>query len=222
MSFRPRTVKALDHIREHLASIGRSHITPGRALILEAVFKLLASEGYASISMRRVATAVNLKPSSIYSHFQNGRNEIISEALRWSYHGWGVEFLATSEKAENANDLWDALITVYVRRQLTISSHDVWDMLWAMDQISEFLPDDCRNEMRVWLSMIHELMRAIIVEMGFEFSEPSLRLVISVLDSATSWCGWSKKPEDLPYHINTAKKITRMILQRKDVFDATT
>lgn len=221
MPFQPPTIKALDRMRQHLASIGRSHITPGRALILEAVFNLLASEGYASISMRRVASAVNLKPSSIYSHFRNGRDEIISEALRWNYHSWGVEFLETAANAENADELWDALIAVYVRRQLSISSHDVWDMLWAMDQISEFLPKDCRDEMRVWLSMIRELMRETIIEMGFDFSEPSLRLVISVLDSATSWCGWSGKIEDLQYHIRTANKVTRLIIQRKDVFDET-
>lgn len=170
--------------------------------------------------MRNVAKAVDLKPSSIYSHFPNGRDEIVTEAFRWSYHSWGVELLEEIDKSENASDLWDKLIDVHVRRQLTIPYHDIWDMLWGMDRISEFLPSECREELRAWLEMLYELMSAAIVDMGFVYNEQSVRLVISILDGVTSWCRWSGREEDLAYHVRTANAITRLILERPDVFEA--
>jgi AcrR family transcriptional regulator len=219
MPLNRRTIEAKSEIRRHLSSIEKKHITPGRSSILEATFRLLASGGYASISMRNVAKSVDLKPSSIYSHFPNGRDEIIVEALRWNYHGWGTELLDNIDKSDNASEVWDRLVDVYVRRQLTIPYHDIWDMLWSMDQISEFLPAACRDELRSWLKMLHDLIGSIIIDMGFVHNEQSVHLVISILDSVTSWCGWSGKEEDLAYHVQTANTITRMILQRHDIFE---
>src|SRR6476620_984277 len=77
-----------------------------RRHILEAFLELAIANGFSSVSMRTIANAVNIKPPSLYSHFPDGRDEIVAESLRWHFHQFGVALLDAVSQATSAEDFW--------------------------------------------------------------------------------------------------------------------
>ena len=66
-----------------------------REIIMQEALELFAIKGYAAVSMRDIARAVGIRPSSIYHHF-SGKQELF-EAL-----------------VQRANDVKDSLQAVFI------------------------------------------------------------------------------------------------------------
>ncbi|WP_024927707.1 MULTISPECIES: TetR/AcrR family transcriptional regulator [unclassified Mesorhizobium] len=218
-----RVQRARSKLRRHLDKFDWAAQTPRRREILQIFLKLATTEGYSSVTMRRLAKAVGVKPSSIYFHFPNGRDEIVTESMRWHYYEWGTAFLEAVDQSNDESDVWDAMVRVHLTRQLTLPESDLWDILVAMDRIGGFLPAELREEIDYWLHLFPHMYEAAAYEMGYENCETAVHVVVALLDSATSWCKWSGAKQDLEGHVEHAVAMTRaLLLSQADVVDAAT
>jgi len=76
-----------------------------RQRILEATVALAAERGYDGTSVALVTEATGLPASSLYWHFKN-KDELLAEALEYSYRLWRQSALAWSDEADdNIGDL---------------------------------------------------------------------------------------------------------------------
>lgn len=90
----PTLPVGLKQVREELEELLNrfdwSGLTAGRKNILRVFLQLATAEGYGAVTMRTLGMALNIKPPSIYSHFPGGRDEIVTESLRWHYYNFGI------------------------------------------------------------------------------------------------------------------------------------
>ncbi|GAA0319727.1 hypothetical protein [Kineococcus aurantiacus] len=64
--------------------------------------------------------AVNVQAPSICAHFPQGRDEIVVESLRWSFHEFGTALLEAVTDAVTPREHWDAIVRVHLGRQLQL------------------------------------------------------------------------------------------------------
>lgn len=188
MELPPGIQQAVHAFRNHLNKYDWSGQPARRILILKSFLKLATTEGYAAVTMRSLAKAVDVKPSSIYFHFPNGRDQILAESLRWHYYHWGHEVLAKVDRPATADGFWNALVDIHLRLQLSRLESELWDLLIAIDRIGNFLPDETRDETSHWLELLAAMYRAAAREMGYKDNDIAIHAVIALLDGARSWC----------------------------------
>ncbi|PBB86844.1 TetR/AcrR family transcriptional regulator [Mesorhizobium sp. WSM3876] len=223
MSLPAQVQLARDELRRHLDKFDWAGQTARRREILQTFLKLATTEGYSSVTMRRLAKAIGVKASSIYFHFPAGRDEIVTESMRWHYYEWGSAFLEAVDQCDGANEIWDAMVRVHLSRQLSLPESDLWDILVAMDRIGGFLPTEIREEIGYWLQLFPRMYEAAAYEMGYRNCETAVHVVIAVLDSATSWCRWSGDERDLGDQVEHAIAVSRALLSsQSDIAEATT
>jgi AcrR family transcriptional regulator len=75
-----------DAILQHGAAPAPSKSQVTRRLILEAAARLFRERGYAAVSLRDIAAAVNLKTGSLYYHF-DGKETLVAEILSLGTRG---------------------------------------------------------------------------------------------------------------------------------------
>ncbi len=212
MPLSPKLQRARDQIRKHLERFDWSGLTPGRLQILQAFLKLATTEGYSAVTMRTLGKAINIKASSIYSHFPGGRDEIVTAILRWHYYHYGMAMLKEIENCENAGEVWDAIVRVRFQLQILQPENDLWDILVASDQIGKFLQTEIREEVHHWLQLCARLYEVAANDMGYKNTEIKVRIVNTLLDGANSWCTLSKDAKDLEAWTMQALALARCIL----------
>lgn len=212
MSLPAQVQIARDELKRHLDRFDWAGQTARRREILQTFLKLATTEGYSSITMRRLAKAIGVKASSIYFHFPAGRDEIVTESMRWHYYEWGTAFIDAVDHCDGASEVWDGMVRVHLERQLSLPESDLWDMLVANDRIGGFLPIEIREEIGHWLHLFPRMYEAAAYEMGYRNCETAVHVVVAVLDSATSWCKWSGNEQDLAIQAQQAIGITRALL----------
>ena len=223
MSLPAQVQLARDELRRHLDRFDWAGQTARRREILQTFLKLATTEGYSSVTMRRLAKAIGVKASSIYFHFPAGRDEIVTESMRWHYYEWGTAFLAAVDQHDSASEIWDAMVRVHLARQLSLPESDLWDILVAMDRIGGFLPSEIREEIDHWLHLFPRMYEAAALEMGYRNCSTAVHVVVAVLDSATSWCRWSGDEQDLKALVDHATAISRSLLSSQaDIAGAVT
>jgi AcrR family transcriptional regulator len=212
MSLPARVQVARDELRRHLAKFDWAGQTARRREILQTFLKLATTEGYSSVTMRRLAKAIGVKASSIYFHFPAGRDEIVTESMRWHYYEWGTAFLDAVDRCDSAEEIWDAMVRVHLTRQLSLPESDLWDILVAMDRIGRFLPSEIRSEIDHWLQLFPRMYEAAAHEMGYKNCDTTVHVVVAVLDSASSWCKRPGDHQDLTSQVDQATAITHALL----------
>jgi Transcriptional regulator len=212
MSLPPSIRHALDQMQHHLDQLDVAGVTLGRKAIVDAFLELATTHGYNAVTMRQLGKAVNVKASSLYFHFPGGRDEIIIESLRSNYFGWGSAVLAAAEACATASETWDAVVRVYIFRQLSMPGHVLWDILLASDNFAKFLPRLIRQEVDQWLFLVENLFQVMAVEMGFPKDELTIRAIIAMLDGAPSIFRWDGDPRTLDVHAEQAIKMARHML----------
>lgn len=148
MTLPPRVQQACDQMRRHLDQFDWTKLTNGRRQVLETFLELATTQGFTGVTMRGLAKALDVKASSIYFHFPDGRDEIVAQSLRWHYHNWGTAILSAVENSAGASEFWDSMVRTHVKRQLELPESDLWDILVATDRICGFLQPEIRREMR--------------------------------------------------------------------------
>src|SRR5689334_2690352 len=136
----------LARLEKYLGTFDWNGLTTSKQVILEAFLRVATRDGIASVSMRTLAAAVGLKPPTIYSHFPGGRDEILSNALRWHYNHYAHGLFEDLKNVRAPEESWYALINFHVRQQLQRPENDIWDTLIATDRIAKLLPEGLREE----------------------------------------------------------------------------
>ena len=177
-----------------------------RRHILEAFLELAIANGFSSVSMRTIANAVNIKPPSLYSHFPNGRDEIVSESLRWHFHRFGMALLDAVSPATTAEDFWDAMVRLHFTRQVRLPESNLWDLLVATDRMANILPAPLRTQVDDWVNLHQDMYVAAAVDMGYSQAEERVKVVMTLLEGATRWA--SPDSNDHELEALTARAIT--------------
>lgn len=86
---------------------------PLRDRILEISRKMLFSEGYRSLSMRKVAKSVGVSATSIYLHFQN-KDHLLHTLIEESLEDLSSAIEEKSQKAAGALEQFELLMRGYV------------------------------------------------------------------------------------------------------------
>ncbi|MDP9937597.1 AcrR family transcriptional regulator [Paenarthrobacter nicotinovorans] len=184
----------------------------GRQNILEAFLQLAIANGFNSVSMRTIANAVNIKPPSLYSHFPDGRDEIVAESLRWHFHRFGVALLEAVAPARNAEEFWDAMVRLHFTRQVRLPESNLWDLLVATDRMAEVLPKDLRAQVDDWVALHEQMYEAAARDMGCPEPAEHVRVVVTLLEGATRWAPTDCTDTELEVLADRAVTLSRAIL----------
>ena len=184
-----------------------------RRNILEAFLELAIKNGFSSVSMRTIASAVNIKPPSLYSHFPNGRDEIVADSLRWHFHRFGVALLDAVGRATSAEEFWDAMVRLHFTRQVRLPESNLWDLLVATDRMARILPAELRAQVDDWVRLHQDMYVAAAVDMGFREAEERVKIVMTLLEGATRWASPDCDDEELDKLTDRAVLLSRAILE---------
>jgi len=183
-----------------------------RQHILEAFLELAIANGFNSVSMRTIANAVNIKPPSLYSHFPEGRDEIVAESLRWHFHRFGVALLDAVRHAGNADEFWDAMVRLHFTRQVRLPESNLWDLLVATDRMAGILPKNLRDQVDDWIALHESMYVAAAQDMGCADAANHVKVVITLLEGATRWAPRESGDAELAELANRAVVVSRAIL----------
>lgn len=184
-----------------------------RRHILEAFLQLAIANGFSSVSMRTIANAVNIKPPSLYSHFPDGRDEIVAESLRWHFHRFGVALLDAVGQATSAEDFWEAMVRLHFTRQVRLPESNLWDLLVATDRMAGILPAALRTQVDDWLNLHQDMYVAAAVDMGFPHAQERVKVVMTILEGATRWASPESDDEELKALTDRAVLLSRAVLE---------
>lgn len=204
---------ARDALEEHLSTYDWSSQSPTKVRILEAFLKLTTAHGFDAVSMRMIAKVVNIKPPSIYSHFEDGKDEILTEALRWYFHQFGRALLDAVGETEDADQFWDAMVRVHFTRQVQLPESNLWDLLVATDRMVGILPPPLRAEVSVWLDLHEDMYASAARDLGFSDPVDAAKVVIALLESATRWADWDGSEPSLAAQTDRSIALSRSILR---------
>lgn len=158
--------------------------------ILKVFLQLTAAQGYAATTMRSLGAELNLKAPSIYSHFPNGKEEIIAQSLRWQGSLFGNVILKEVASATNVEEYLEALVRGHCRMNLENRENNLWDMIIGADRIGKFLPEDLREEMEEWLRICTDLYTSAGKVLGCTSPEVRGRQIMVLMDGVYSWADW--------------------------------
>lgn len=212
MSQLPRE-RANAAVMEFLSSRDWSTQTPARRRILAAFLQLATSRGFESVTMRTLGRELDMKAPSLYSSFPRGKDEIVAESLRWFTHNFARDLLAAAEGAGSAEDYWAALVRFHLAQQLERPEADLWDLLVATDRVAQFLSDEVRDEVALWMGLHEDMFAAAAEEMGYELSTQTTKVIFTILDGAGRWAGWGGSESELAGLLDHAVLLTRSILE---------
>ncbi|MBY4012751.1 TetR/AcrR family transcriptional regulator [Rhodococcoides fascians] len=204
---------SIDTFRRRLMKVDWSSQSPSRRQILEVFLVLALERGINSVSMRMIAQEIGIKAPSIYSHFPNGRNEILAEASRWHFYKFGTALLTALATCKDANQCWTAMVTVHTTRQLTLPESNLWDLLMATDKMVHTLPSEVREEADEMVVLYENLYRAAAREMGVSEPDGVVDIVMTLLEGATRWCDADFSKDVPPELIARVDRMTRVILE---------
>lgn len=158
---------SLDRIREFLESqIDAGKQTEGRRRIMGAYFEVALREGVTSVSMRAIAKQANLKAGSLYTHFPDGKDEIIHEALISGYADFfRYVVLAVPDELQGVEALRE-LVSLHVAFQLDNKSNVYSDAVIAADQAGQILPEETREAFESCRQMYFDFIISILDDIG--------------------------------------------------------
>ncbi|NUS83527.1 MAG: TetR/AcrR family transcriptional regulator [Streptomyces sp.] len=162
-------------------------MTAAKRRVLEAFLRLCIRHGMESVSMRTLAKELNIKPPSIYTHFPEGRDEIVAVSLRWYFDQFGRALCEAVSDAENAPEFWDAMVRLHFTRQIRLPESNLWDLLVATDRMVHHLPTDLSEQVMHWVDLYEALFQAAALDMGIRDAERRIKVVMTVLEGSTRW-----------------------------------
>ena len=189
-------------------------MSPAKRRVLEAFLKLCVSHGMDSVSMRDLAKELDIKAPSIYTHFPGGRDEIISESMRWHYHQFCEALLGAVDTAEDASEFWDAMVRLHFTRQVQLPESDLWDIIAATDRTAHILPAELSAKVTAWVDAYEALYVSAALDMGLEDTARRVKIVMTVLEGSSRWFG-SDRPSRRAVDAGAeqAVLVTRRILE---------
>lgn len=156
------------------APVGATKAAATRAEILHAAAKMLGEKGYAASTLRALASVVDMKPGSVYYHF-NSKEEIVDEVMNT-----GVGMILTSVRdaldAAPPGSRFEDRFRIAVRAHLAtyLEGH----FTSAYMQVYEHLPTAIKRRSRtmrqayaqLWFDLFAEGMRTEEVDPGLDLA----------------------------------------------------
>lgn len=158
--------------------------------ILQAAIKIIADEGYSSLSMRALARASGMKLGALQYHFRTW--ETMLRAL--------VDYIdAVYKSAFDSMVPEDEFpgvrqIVIFVLDDFagdSLSSDRLWPQLWAMEQVEPLVSDLLED---IYASYMAALERALELE-GSQSSRVEALCLMSLLEGATLFMGSGRRWE---------------------------
>jgi AcrR family transcriptional regulator len=112
----------------------------GRALeILHAARRIFASEGYAGLSMRRVASDVGISLSNV-QHYYKSKDILIEAMLQFSMNNFQakVDAIAANMDGRDRIQRLDSTIQMFLDELSDPVTHGVFFEIWALAERNEF------------------------------------------------------------------------------------
>lgn len=188
-------------------------LTSTKRGILEAFIRLATLEGYGATSIRGLASSVGLKPPSLYSHFPDGKEQIIGEALKLQIHAFSSAVRDALRPCTTPHEFWSALIRLHVHQQITLPENEMWDILVAKDRLGPFLRQEIRVQLEEWQDFCDFMYQAIAEDMGYDCCVDQARVIRQALDASARWWRWDGSSENLEAASDFATKIASAIIE---------
>lgn len=205
-------LRALDEFARQFDTSDRSDMSPAKRRVLEAFLKLCVSHGMDSVSMRDLAKELDIKAPSIYTHFPGGRDEIVSESMRWHYYQFCQALLDAVGTARDASEFWDAMVRLHFTRQVLLPESDLWDLIAATDRTAHVLPAELSDKVTDWVDAYESLYIAAALDMGIMASGRRVKMVMTVLEGSSRWFGTDHSRKAIRGGAEHAVLVARSIL----------
>lgn len=203
---------ALDEFIRHVDTAHRDDMSPAKRRVVEAFLKLCVIHGMQSVSMRTLAKELDIKAPSIYTHFPGGRDEIITESLRWHFHQFCAALVDAVVPTEDASSFWDAMVRLHFTRQVQLPESNLWDLIVATDRTAHVLPEELSKKVSHWVDLYESLYVAAARDMGIEDTDRRVKVVNTLLEGSTRWFGTDGTPAEVERGADQAVLMCRQIL----------
>ena len=133
-----------------------------RASILDAAFSLAKTEGWASLSMRKIADAIEYSAPVVYDHFEN-KEAILYEISLNGFHCLHIELLKAQNAHDNPEDQLKAIVDAYW--QFAFKNKEYYQLMFGLGM-------QCsgkglmKEEFSSFQDMLYECTYAIIKKNG--------------------------------------------------------
>ncbi|NKF28122.1 TetR/AcrR family transcriptional regulator [Pseudomonas sp. BGM005] len=206
------SAEMLRQLERFLRGFDWSALTKSKQTILDSFLRVATREGIANVSMRSLAAAAGVKPPTIYSHFPDGRDQVLASAMKWHYSNFAHALKDVFSSCVSPEEYWEGLIRFHVTQQLSRPENDIWDALIATDRIADLLPQLLRAEIESWENFCDYMYSAIAQDLGYNDVDLSSRVLRKTLDAVGSWWKWDGSQEHLDQAVAYCGRISRSII----------
>lgn len=176
-----RLLSLLVHLRDHEPDAeGRRRDIIRQAMVLFTQF------GYGGASMRAIASAVGVQAGSMYSHFPDGKRQILYEGLRDILHEFLTHLSSTLTPHMSYREQLETLVRRHVSWQLENGSRGLaWQAAFGGLGAGEALDEDQQESLRAARLVYYEYVESLVAALGnpddaYGFS----RAVLTLCDNA--------------------------------------
>ena len=213
MSLTPAVEQLKYELKNYLEQFDWSKLTSGQKKVLDTFLQVAVTNGFTSVTMRSLAKALNMKAPSLYAHFPEGRDEIISQTLRWHYHRYGISLLQALEQAQSLEECWTNTIQAHIENQIYQPGSELWDLMIATDKVGGFLQEDLRLEIEKWIEFCERVYFAITDGLYLNPTTEKIKIILTLLDGAKQWAHGQNEKESVLAITQRSKVICEAILR---------
>lgn len=164
--------------------------------IMASAIALFASKGYAGTSMREIASSVNIKAASLYSHWPRGKEQLLEDSLHEIFN----KFLAfvTANITGNSSSLeqLETVVRSHLSWQITFGEQAMaWDMLVQQYGVTNVLSRNALELIRSNQQMYHGYLEVLVRETARQPSRAS-DISIAIRTMCDQVASWFIKGED--------------------------
>ena len=184
-------------------------LSPRKQEILEAACQLISREGYVAASMRALAKELDIKPASLYSHYEN-KEEILWEIAIRCAKAFQEEVLPIAQLDLPVGERLDRMVRAHVELIIdNIDASAIFFIEW------KHLTDERRKEYAATVARYEAGFTALLtkgVEAGI-FRPMNVKFITSSLLSSINWIHKWYKPGGQMTVAEIASQASDFILQ---------
>ncbi|PRZ42819.1 TetR family transcriptional regulator [Antricoccus suffuscus] len=163
-----------------------------RQKIMDATLELAASEGVAGASVRKIASAVEMRVATMYSYFPGGKDELVSEAMLQRVQEFYANQASGLRSDDQAIENLRSLVFRHVRWSLDHpKSTPAWEVIVASDRISPVLSEHVRSELERMATDYRALLVRLLLVLGVEAPDTAgfAEMLVILCNDAFRWTG---------------------------------
>ena len=190
MTLTPQIDKLKNELEVYLSQFNWDSLSKGQKKVLDAFSDVAITHGFTAVTMRSLATALNMKAPSLYAHFPEGREQIVAQTLRWHYSHYGFNLLKTLDESENLQQCWENLIEIHLAHQIKKPESKLWDLMIITYNLGGWITPELGEEMSYWSEFTERVYFEIAKALELNPSIEKVKMMMVVLEHATQWTTW--------------------------------